>query len=74
MKVKTKGNKEEGLRNANLIAWVASQEALDLTSLAGRFFPLNSPRLQSMKFIFQWEVILEMIRQWFEFSGGCLNH
>ena len=52
MKVKTKGNKEEGLRNANLVAWVASQEALDLTSLAGRFFPLTSPRCQSMKFIF----------------------
>ena len=52
MKVKTKGNKEEGLRNANLIAWVASQEALDLTSLAGQIFPLTSPRCQSMKFIF----------------------
>ena len=45
MKVKTKGNKEEGLRNANLIAWVASQEALDLTSLAGRIFPLTSNRV-----------------------------
>ena len=43
MKVKTKGNKEEGLRNANLIAWVASQEALDLTSLAGRIFPFKLP-------------------------------
>ena len=45
MKVKTKGNKEEGLRNANLIAWVASQEALDLTSLAGRFFLLSLNRV-----------------------------
>ena len=44
MKVKTKGNKEEELRNANLIAWVTSQEALDLTSLAGRIFPLSLNR------------------------------